>query len=226
MDLEKRRITRHMADKIGIEGRKKEIIKKLLTKEKASISYLASVLKMPRSSLNHHLFMLEKIGAIRRYREGREVINRVNPKLVQKFRNEFSIEKPKLLIGGYTYDPAKQDEKTFEVLQRAIEILKKEKGIEIKKSIAFATPLAAEKIKETNYKEGDEVIKFDFEVYQERPDIIESNLREIIEKNISSYEILIDLTPLTKIFSIVSLSLAKEYGLKPFYHAGKKLLIF
>ena len=31
-------------------------------------------------------------------------------------------------------------------------------------------------------------------------------------------------TPLSKLFSIVSLSLAKEYGLRAFYHAGERVV--
>jgi|Deesub1362A_J573_1020465.scaffolds.fasta_scaffold00151_71 hypothetical protein len=109
------------------------------------------------------------------------------------------------------------------MLEDALGFLEKE-NIKIKKHIAFTTPLAQEKIRDAGYTYGDEEITFEFEVYQHEMDKVREALKKAIEANLRSYDIIIDLTPLTKLFTIAGLSLAKEYGLKAMYHAGKKLI--
>ena len=178
---------------------------------------------IPRSSLNHHLTWLRKRGYIIQKRRGKIIENSVAPLHAQKLRRELEIEAPKLLISGYTYDPGKPDKKTLELLQRALRFLDEE-GIKAEKTIAFTTPLAREKIRETPYLRGDEEVAMKYEIYSNQIEEIRRQMKEKIDENIPTHDIIIDLTPLSKLFTIVSLSLAKEYGLRAFYHAGARIV--
>lgn len=210
-----------MIEKLG--DRKIRIIKAIIGRENVSVASIQRETGIPRSSLNHHLSILHREGLIIQERRGREILNRVNPRHSQELRAKLKINAPKILISGYTYNPEKPEIKTLEILQRAIEFLERE-GIKIEKTIAFTTPLAKKKIRETEYRRGDTEIVIEYDDYSNAPEKIERAMREVIDENIAVSEPIIDLTPLTKLFSIVALSLAKEYGLRAFYHAGNRVV--
>ena len=210
-----------MREKLGT--RKSQILKFLLNRGKASVAEIQRASAIPRSSLNHHLTWLRKHGYITQARKGKIIENSVHPLYAQKLRKKLKIKAPKLLISGYTYDPGKPDITTLELLQRALKFLE-EKGIKIDKTIAFTTPIAQKKIRETSYIRGDEEVAMEYEIYSNRIKEIEKRMKEKIEENIPASDIIIDLTPLSKLFSVVALSLAKEYGSRAFYHAGDRVV--
>lgn len=209
----------------GLDDRKKKILKTILENKEVSVVDIQRKTSIPRSSLVHHLGILAREKIILQEKSGRELINKINPLYIQNLRAIFGIKAPKMLISGYTYNPETKDIKTLEVLQRALEFLKKEK-IEIKRTISFTVPEAKRKIRKTDFVKGDVEITLDFKDYQNSPEKIEREMEEVIIKNLGSYEIIIDLTPLTKLYSIIGLSLAKKYGLKAFYHAGERPIWF
>jgi DNA-binding transcriptional ArsR family regulator len=210
-----------MEEKLGT--RKLQILKTILRQGRTSIAEIQRATNIPRSSLIHHLKWLESRGYIIQERKGKIIENIVSPSYAQKLRKELKIKVPKLLISGYTYDPSKPDIKTLELLQRALDFLEKE-GIKVEKTIAFTTPLAQKKIKEAGYIRGNEEVPMEYEIYSNRQKKIEREMRKRIEQNILTRDILVDLTPLSKLFTIVGLYLSKEYGLRSFYHAGEKLI--
>lgn len=203
--------------------RKRDIVRAVLKSGELSVAVIQEKTEMPRSSLNHHLALLRRDKIIVQRRDGRRLLNSVSPKYIQGFRKEFRVRAPKLLISGYTFDPKRQNIKTLEMLERAINFLKCDK-IKVGKTVAFTTHLARDKIRETDYLQGDEEVAMDIEVYQNEMAKIEKTMRDIIEKKLGENEVIMDLTPLTKLFTIVSLSLAREYDLKAMYHAGERLI--
>ncbi len=205
--------------------RKEAILKAVLVSGEASVSMIQKAAGIPRSSLNHHLQMLAKHGIITQKKRGKELINQVNPVHIQLLRKRFDIKTGTILISGYTLNPEKPDPNTLEVPQRAIDILARQ-GIEIEKTIAFTTPLAAAEAEKAGIKRPDKEEVFDFNIYLNHPETIKDSMEKIITTHLPESWVIIDLTPLTKLFSIVGLSLARHYHLKAVYHAGEKLISF
>jgi DNA-binding transcriptional ArsR family regulator len=212
-------MTRKVIENLG--ERKEEIIRVLLEEGEISVAGVQRRTGIPRSSLNHHLGLLERDGVVLQRKTSREVLNRVNPKFIQRLRERFGIRRPMALISGYTYDPSKGDVSTLGVLQDAVESLEKE-GKSVVWTVAFTTPIASKEIRRMDYRAGDEEVPLEFEVYQTQQEEIKLKIRDVIEQLLPNYEVILDLTPLTKLFTIVSLSLAGEYGLRGFYHFGPK----
>jgi len=205
--------------------RKEAILKSILVSGEAPVSVIQKATGMPRSSLNHHLQMLAKQGMVTQERRGKELINLVNPIHVQLLRKRFDVKTGTILISGYTFNPEKPDPDTLKVPQRAIHILSGQ-GIEIEKTVAFTTPLAAVEAEKAGIKRADEEKIFDFDVYLNHPETIRDSMEKTITSHLSKTGIIIDLTPLTKLFSIVGLSLARHYHLEAVYHAGEKPVYF
>lgn len=208
-----------------LDSRKKKILKTILKSREISVAEIQRKTSIPRSSLVHHLGILARKEIVLQEKRGKELTNKINPLYIQNLRAIFRIKAPKMLISGYTYNPDTKDIKTLQVLQRALEFLKKE-NIEIKRTISFTIPEAKERIRETDFVKGDVEITLDFKDYQNFPEKIEKEMEKVIIKNLSGYEIIVDLTPLTKLYSIIGLSLARKYGLKAFYHAGERIIWF
>ncbi len=206
-----------------LNERKLKILKSLLERGFVSVAELQRVTGIPRSSLNHHLYILTRDGYIRQKRKGKELLCSVEPIYIQRLRVKLGMNAPKALISGYTFHPNNPDTRTLRVVERAVNLLKKE-GVNIDRTIAFTTPLARGKIREEGVMHGDEEIEFEIEVYQNDINKIKKRMKKVIEKNLLNYELIVDLTPLTKLYTIVALSFAKEYGVKAIYHAGKKLI--
>lgn len=206
-----------------LNERKREIVNEILKVGELSIAELEEKTGIPRSSLNHHLDMLSKDNVISQKREGRKVINRVNPVHIQKFRKEFNIEAPKLLITGYTFNPELPDERTLQLAERAVKLLKS-RGEEVEKCITFTTYQAQGEMDKREYLRGGEEVVMDIKEYQSNIGVLEEKLKLVIEEEIIQKEIIIDLTPLTKLFTIACLSLARDYKLKSVYHGGEKLI--
>ncbi len=205
--------------------RKEAILKAILVSGKAPVSMIQKAAGIPRSSLNHHLQMLAKQGIVIQEKRGRELINQIDPTLIQLLRKSYGIKTGTILISGYTFNPEKPDPDTLKVIEGALDILSKE-GIEIEKTIAFTTPLAAVEAEKAGIKRADEEKIFDFNIYLNHPEIIRDSMEKTITSHLSKTGIIIDLTPLTKLFSIVGLSLARHYHLEALYHAGGNPISF
>lgn len=210
-----------MSRKLG--DRKRRILRCLLELREASVSELQMCTEIPRSSLNHHLRMLRRMGLIEQRRSGKVLVNRVVPLHVQKLREELGCRAPVALISGYTYDPERGDPQTLGLLDRAVRLLERE-GVEVRRCIAFTTPKAQQMMEVAKYRRGDEEVPMDISVYQNELPRVEREMSRVIERYLPEYEVVVDLTPLTKLFTIAGVNAASKYCLRAIYHAGRGLI--
>ncbi len=168
---------------------------------------------------------LESRGIIERKIVNRKVYVRLKPESVVLARRLLNIRVPYELISGYTWNPLKpEDLMPIKNYIDAINKLERE-GIKPSKIICFTTPEASRKRLELNVKpEPDVEVKFEFKVYQSNINLIEEELGRIVENEIWDYNIILDITPLTKLYTIAAINIARKYDLKMIYHFGDQLI--
>jgi len=206
-----------------LDKRKLVILRHLIELGAASVAELQRHTSIPRSSLTHHLNMLVKRGYLLQERSGKKLVSRVVPQKVQQLRRMMKLRAPVALISGYTYDPNKPDERTLEVLDRAVRLLGGA-GVRVERRVAFTTPLAREMIARTEWQRGEEEIVLDIEVYQNDIARLTCEMQGAVERLLPEYEPVVDLTPLTKLFTIAGLNAASKYCLRAIYHGGSGVL--
>jgi len=191
---------------------------KLTSEVRKIVSYRAS------AALSLNSKSLESRGIIERITINRKVYIKIKPQSVTIARKTLNIRAPNLLISGYTWNPANpEDLIPIKNYIDAINKLKNE-GIGISKIICFTTPQASNKRLELEIKpDPDMEVKIKFKDYQTNINLIEEKLKEIIENEIWNYNI-IDVTPLTKLFTIAAIEIAKKYNLKAIYHFAEKII--
>lgn len=191
----------------------------LASEVKKIVKYRAS------AALSLNSKSLENRGVIERKTINRKVYIKLKPQSVTIAREKLNIKAPNLLISGYTWNPEKpEDIMPIKNYIDAINKLKNE-GIEISKIICFTTPQASNKRLELEIKPDPDIeVKIKFKDYQTNIKLIEEKLKEIIENKIWNYNIIIDVTPLTKLFTIAAIEIAKKYNLKTIYHFAEEII--
>jgi len=117
------------------------------------------------------------------------------------------------LLTGCTWNPRYKDDSTLKLPDNSKMLLERE-GFKINKVICFTTSEARDRRATLDLPEFDYVIH-DFASYQSFN--IKQSILKVLRENLEKHSVILDMTPLTKIFSIVLLELAHEYGLPIFY---------
>lgn len=178
-------------------------------------------LKTTGSNLHYHLSRLEKYNLIRKetlQQIGNAKINRIsiNPSARQYIRQilGFKIEDYTLITGFGTLKTGYQiPDKVFKIL--------KENYYPISRVVCFTSPDAIEKRKEhQKHKELmkiDRYIQYPYEEYRDIKSKFFKEIENIISEEMKTSDIIIDLTPLSKLFSFKLLELANKYNLPCIY---------
>jgi len=191
----------------------------LVDQVKEIVKYRAS------AALSLNSKALEERGYIMRKTVNRRIYIALKPEVAQSTRKLLGIEAPNLLISGYTWNPQKPEDLT--PIKNYIDaIIKLEKeGIKINKIVCFTTPQAREKRIQHKIKPEPNIeIEEPFQTYQTNLEWIQSKLEEQIRQNIWTHNIIIDITPLTKLYTIAAINTAKKYGIKTIYHFAEKII--
>ncbi|MHA1360301.1 MAG: MarR family transcriptional regulator [Candidatus Helarchaeota archaeon] len=186
---------------------------------------LPKLLNVKRPTVKYHIDRLEQKGLI-----VKKLIAQAGPvKIVEialanfalpQIRNLLHLPINKLtLISGFTYDPRIQDEDTLKLPDISRRLLAEE-GYKIDRLVCFTTPPAMQERETARLPLIDRYISHPFKIYQDPA------FSQIAENELShelpTSDIIIDITPLTKIYSITMLTIAHRYNLPVIYTARKQ----
>jgi len=172
-------------------------------------------------NLYYHLNRLEELNLIKKetlFKVGNVKINQIslNPAALQQIRK---IIRKK--VTHFTLITGFGSLKTgYRVPDLVLKILKKYKYL-VKRIVCFTTPDGAEKRKEYIDKEDlmdiDELIIYPYKEYRYIDSPFFSKIEQVISEEMKVADIIIDLTPLSKLFSLKLLELANKYLLPCVY---------
>lgn len=87
--------------------------------------------------------------------------------------------------------------------------------------VCFTTPEAQEKRKGLGISPvPNEEVALPFEVYQSDYNRLKRELRSVVDRLVYKYEPILDITPLTKLYSDILAEISESYDLKSMYHFG------
>ncbi len=183
---------------------------------------LPRLLKVKRPTIKYHVDRLEEEGLIIK-----KIIAHAGAiKIVQLELDKLALplirkilqlpSNKRTLISGFTYDPRIQDKETLKLPDISRRLLEKE-GNKLDKLVCFTTPLAMQERERAGLPLIDRYISYPFETYQD-PSFADIAKRELAEE-LTHAEIIIDITPLTKIYTITMLQIAHLYHLPVIYIA-------
>jgi len=173
------------------------------------------------AALSQNATLLERKGVLERRVEGRRVFVKIKPEYVQAIRITLGYKAPYCLISGYTWNPQRPDD--LEPLKNYVDAIDKlaREGIKVEYIVCFTTPEAQEKRRKHEVKpEPDEEIALPFSVYQSDYLKLKREIISIINRLIYQYEPILDITPLTKLYSDILAEISEKYHLKRIYHFG------
>lgn len=203
-----------------LTDRQREILEYLMEKPFLQ-NELQDKLSISSPSLIYHLKKLEKkmliikktiqqIGSVR--------INEIsiNPYKIQQIRYLLGLKiKHNSLITGYG-----EYGEGYRIPDVSYGLIKKKYFI-IDRIICFTTPEAKKKRDENQVKYNlidiDQHHTYEYSNYRNLDSIVFDQLDKIIHKEIQESDLIIDITPLSKLFSIILLKKANQYGLPCFY---------
>lgn len=197
-----------------------QILKLLFEKEYLQ-SELQEALTTTASNLHYHLSRLEGYNLIRKetlYKIGNARTNRIslNPSARQYVRKilGFNIKDYTLITGFGTLKTGyKLPDVVFKILR--------EKHYPISRIVCFTSPDAIEKRKEHQEQENlekiDHFIEFPYEDYRYIESEFFQKVENILSEEMKSADIIIDLTPLSKLVSFKLLEMANKYYLPCVY---------
>ncbi|MEM2534378.1 MAG: hypothetical protein QXP47_03680 [Candidatus Nezhaarchaeales archaeon] len=173
------------------------------------------------AALSQNAALLERRGILEKRVEGRRVYVKIRPNYVQVVRAALNFKSPYCLISGYTWNPMEPEK--LEPLKNYVDAVKKleDEGIKVDYIVCFTTPEAQNKRKELGVTpEPNEEIVFPFKVYQSDYDRLKREIKSVVDRLIYKYEPILDITPLTKLYSDILAEISENYGLKRIYHFG------
>ena len=176
------------------------------------------------AALSQNAKLLEEKGLVERWTEGRRVFVKLRPQFVEEARRKLGVEAPTCLVSGYTWNPARPDD--VEPLRNYVDALEKlrAEGVEVSYVYCFTTPEASKKRAELGVKpDPDREEQMPFEVYQQSYEELRSRVYAAIDELVYRYRLILDITPLTKLFSDVLAEVSERYGLSRIYHFGPRL---
>lgn len=182
---------------------------------------LEKVLETTAPNLHYHLKRLEEKNLIKKetlYKVGNARINRIslNPVARQRVRKTLGIK-----IKNYTLITGFGELKTgYRVPNLVCEILRKYK-FSITRIVCFTTPEAFKKREEYQEKEEllkiNKLIQFPYNEYRRIDSDFFRDVETILSEEMKTADIIIDLTPLSKLFSFKLLELSNKYQLPCVY---------
>ncbi|MFX1294492.1 MAG: ArsR family transcriptional regulator [Promethearchaeota archaeon] len=183
---------------------------------------LPKKLKVKRPTIKYHVDRLEEEGLI-----NKKLIAEAGPiKVVELAINKLALPQirkklnlhinKRTLISGFTFDPRIQDIDTLKLPDITRYLLTSE-GYEVDKLVCFTTKIAMQERKKENLPMIDRYIPYPFKIYQDPSfsQIVEQELAQ----EILNADVIIDITPLTKIYTITMLNIAHHYKLPVVYVA-------
>jgi len=187
-----------------------------LTREvEKAVKYRAS------AALSQNASLLERKGILERRVEGRRVYVKIKPEYVQVSRMALGYRAPYCLISGYTWNPQRPDD--LDPLRNYVDALHKlaQEGINVEYVVCFTTPEAQERRVKSEVKpDPNEEIALPFDVYQSNYHQLKLEITSVVNRVIYKYEPILDITPLTKLFSDILAEISEKYYLKRIYHFG------
>jgi len=195
---------------------------KLLLKGPQFQRDLPQLLKVRRPTIKYHIDLLEQKGLIKKNLIAeagsiKVVQLELNQLALPQIRNLLNLSVIKTtLISGFTFDPRIQDKETLKLPDIARHLLEVE-NLQIDKLVCFTTEKAMEERLKSNLPFIDRYIPYPFKVYQ-NPSFYQAAERELTQEIIDA-DVIIDITPLTKIYSITMLNIAHLYKLPVIYIA-------
>lgn len=185
---------------------------------------LAEALGLSGAGLSYHLDILEKeedlIRKTTTLKVGNVSLNEIslNPNAIQRVRKILKKETGNYtLISGFGKDSTLGESHMLPIY--ASDLLKKE-GYNISRIVVFITP-------ESNLKKAEELVKFDKVInkpyvdYRNLDSDLMKNIESIIQEEQKLSDLILDLTPLTKLLTIKLMELSTKYRI-PSMYLGKK----
>lgn len=207
----------------NISKKQIEILKLLFEKDYLQ-NELQGILSMTAPNLHYHLSRLEENNLIQKetlYTVGNAKVNKIllKPTARQYVREilGFKLENYTLITGfGTLKEGYKLPDIVYEILREC--------HYPISRIVCFTSSDAIEKREENQEEENlrniDKIIKFTYEDYRYIESEFFKTVEEILSKEMRSANIVIDLTPLSKLFSFKLLEIANKYQL-PCVYLGK-----
>jgi len=196
-------------------------ILKLLFEKDYLQNNLQDALNTTGANLHYHLTRLKGYNLIRKetiQKIGNARVNKVsiNPSARQCIRQILGFEvKDYTLVTGF--GALKEG---YQLPDRVFKILK-EKNYPISRVVCFSSPDAIKKReehqKEENLMEIDDFFEFSYEDYRNVKSEFFQKVEKILSEEMKTADIIIDLTPLSKLFSLKMLELANKYSLPCIY---------
>lgn len=206
--------------KAKISERQKEILNALMNKSYRQ-NELQELMNITSPGLLYHLKILEKYNLIIKetvQKIGNAKINEIsiNPFQLQRIREILDLK-----IKNYTLITGFGELATgYRLPEVSSELLKKH-YYEINRIICFTTKKAEnkrnEKLNEEKLGEINQYYHYDYEEYRNLNSSFFSEVDGIILKEIKEANLIIDITPLSKLYSFEMLKKAGKYGLLCFY---------
>lgn len=173
------------------------------------------------AALSQNAALLERRGILEKRVEGRRVYVKIRPNYVQTIRGLLDFKAPRCLISGYTWNPREPEK--VEPLRNYVDAVEKlsNEGVKVDYIVCFTTPEAQKRRKELGITpEPNEEIALPFEVYQSEYDRLKREIKSVVDRIVYKYEPILDITPLTKLYSDILAEISESYGLKRIYHFG------
>ncbi|MHA1785668.1 MAG: winged helix-turn-helix transcriptional regulator [Candidatus Helarchaeota archaeon] len=194
-------------------------ILKLIDNGFTEIRTITAKMGLSRTAVHYQLKQLKKKKVIflkTKFKMGNVKIGEVefNPLFTHEIRK--ALNKKLLnhvLFTGCTWNPNYKDEETLKIPEISSMLLEKS-NIPVDKIVCFTTPQALKLRKARGYPDLD-YYPFEFKIYQDLN--VRNVILDVLKKEILSHDIILDMTPLSKIFTITLLDLAHEYKLPIFY---------
>jgi len=172
------------------------------------------------AALSQNSIILEERGIIIREKRNRRVHLKLNPLYAERLRAELGVKAEYALISGFTYNP--KHPRNIKPLFTAIDAVKllSKKGYKIQTVYCFTTPEAASKLKLIGtppwFKPTVKAEPWEYYITDYKK--ILTNMENTIKKLVTKYTVIVDLTPLSKLYTLAAYKAAEKYYLPAIYH--------
>jgi hypothetical protein len=195
-------------------------ILKLLMEKPIKQNELGQKLKITPPALLYHIDKMENTGLIVKrtlYTIGNAKVNEIsiNPTALQQIRKILGMKATKLtLITGYgSLDVG------YRLPDKALALLQDQYLVD--RIVCFtskdAESIRAKKTKEENLKSIDRSFCYDYSEYRFLESSFYKTVESVLSEELQTSDVLIDLTPLSKLYSFKMLEIANRYNLPCFY---------